>query len=388
MLERILFVDDDPIALEDYCREFRRDYEVLTAESGEAGHAALAADESITVILANMHLAGMNASEFFARAKELRPDATRLLLAGIADRQAAMAAVSEGNIFQVLTKPCPPGALAKALAAAVRQHRLLRAERELLEKTLRGSVHVLTEVLSVVSPIAFGRASRVQRLSKSVAREMGLADDWQLDVAALLSQLGCISVPDTILARVYRGDLLSIEERRIFDHHPAIASGLLKEIPQLQRVAEIVAYQERHFDGSGPPSNGRRGSEIPIEARILKAVLDFDSLESRNHAADEALDGLSGRSGWYDPDVVDALERVVRGEAACGIKSLQACDLRAGMQLAEDLTGPNGLLLMRKGQQITENSVTRLQNLAWKGALAEAFKILTTSAGRLDQAAR
>lgn len=70
------------------------------------------------------------------------------MLTGNSDQQTAIDAVNEGNIFRFLTKPCPPEMLAGALHAGIRQYQLVTAEKELLEKTLRGSIKVLTDVLS------------------------------------------------------------------------------------------------------------------------------------------------------------------------------------------------------------------------------------------------
>src|SRR5204863_3078931 len=132
-------------------------------------------------------------------------DAVRMLLTGYADLRQAIEVVNRGAIFRFLTKPCAPDALAAALDAALAQHRLVTAERELLDRTLRGSVQVLGEVLSLVNPTAFGQVVRVQRLVRELAGLIDGAGAWEIDVAAVLSRLGCVAVSEAVLAAVNRG---------------------------------------------------------------------------------------------------------------------------------------------------------------------------------------
>jgi len=68
------------------------------------------------------------------------------------------------------------------------QYRLLTAEKDLLENTLQGSIQMLTEVLSLVNPAAFGRALRVRRYIHQVATRMALDSPWRSEVAAMMSQ--------------------------------------------------------------------------------------------------------------------------------------------------------------------------------------------------------
>src|ERR1035437_9820924 len=71
----------------------------------------------------------------------------RILLTGQSNLDSAIAAVNHGQVFRFLTKPCSPQNLLAAIQSAAEQHRLITAERELLEKTLRGSIKALIEIL-------------------------------------------------------------------------------------------------------------------------------------------------------------------------------------------------------------------------------------------------
>ena len=163
------------------------------------------------------------------------------MLTGDGDIHNAVSAVNEGSIFRFLTKPCNRDTLAKALNAGLQQYRLITAERDLLENTLQGSIQVLTEVLSLVNPAAFGRALRVRRYMHQVVTRMGLASPWRFEVAAMMSQLGCVTLhPETIDA-VYGGRPLPPGEQTRFNAHPGVARDLLSKIPRMEPIAWMIA---------------------------------------------------------------------------------------------------------------------------------------------------
>jgi len=374
--EAILCVDDDANVLAAYRRQLRGRFQLDTAVGPQEGLAAVSERGPYAVVLADMRMPGMNGVEFLCRVRELAPASVRMMLTGDTGQQTAAAAVNEGNIFRFLTKPCPADVLARALAAGLEQYRLVTAEKELLEETLRGSVKVLTEVLALVNPLAFGRASRAQRLVRRLGALRGVADAWQLEVAAMLSQVGCVAVPEAVLTRVFRGANVPPRELAMFEAHPAVGEGLVRRIPRLDGVADIIAYQDKRFDGQGPPADGRAGADLPVGARVLKVALDFDHLVSLGHTPEEALGHLRHRAGWYDPAVVDALQRVVKEEIPRVPKSLTVRDLRCGMVIDQDVLGANDILLVAKGHEITEPSLHRLQNYANSGWLRESIRVL------------
>ena len=287
MSGKILCVDDEPHVLAGYERQLRKQFDIETALGGEQGLSAIAARGPFAVIVTDMRMPGMSGIEFLGRVRKLTPDSVRMMLTGNNDQHTATSAVNDGNVFRFLNKPCPAETLAEALHAGLEQYRLITAEKQLLEQTLHGSIKVLTDLLSLVSPVAFGRATRVQRLVRKVAEILKVHGGWQLDIAAMLSQIGCVTVPETVLETVYAGGDLPDEERRMFERHPQIGRGLIAQIPRLEVVAEIVAYQEKHFDGQGLPADDVKGESIPLGARILKATLDYECLRSARTNSDE-----------------------------------------------------------------------------------------------------
>src|ERR1700690_3969334 len=169
---RVPFVDDEPNVLEGLSLTLRRGYEVVLAGSGEAGLDVLTRDPTIAAVVSDMRMPGMDGATFLGKARAVLPDATRLLLTGQAELALAIAAINEGRIFRFLTKPCPPPVLVAAVEAGVELHRLVTSERVLLEQTLRGSIQMLTDVLALAAPTAFGQAVRIQRYARDLASKV------------------------------------------------------------------------------------------------------------------------------------------------------------------------------------------------------------------------
>lgn len=357
MSDRILCVDDDPNVLQAYQRSLRRRFRIETALGAEEALEAVRTQGPYAVVVADMRMPGMSGAELLAEVRRAAPETIRMMLTGHADMDTAMQAVNDGQIFRFLTKPCPPDQFAAALDAALEQHRLVTAERELLSKTLAGSVRMLTEVLSLVNPAAFGRASRVRQLVRRLCEQLQLADTWQIELAAMLSQIGCVAVPDEILAKVDRGETLTRAEAETYNGHPALGRSLVANIPRLEGVAEIIGFQECHFDGLGE----RVGEDIPLGSRILKVALDFDRLTSAGNAPDIALAILNDRAGWYDPAIVTALRAALAIEQLHVVRRVRVHELVDGLTLAEDVRSIHGTLLCARGQEVTPSMRARLR---------------------------
>lgn len=375
MSERILCVDDDPNILQAYQRALRKQYHIDSALGGEEALATVTSQGPYAVVVADMQMPGMNGVQFLARVKELAPDTVRMMLTGNADQQTALEAVNQGHIFRFMTKPCPPETFAKVLDAGIAQYRLVTAEKELLSKTVGGSIKMLTDVLAMVQPTAFGRASRVQRLVRQLCDGLNAPHAWQIAIAAMLSQVGCVAIPEETLNKVYAGRELSEAESEAFRAHPKAGQDLIANIPRLEEVAEIVGYQEKLYDGRGFPADYRSGKKIPLGSRILKVALDWDALISDGLNHEIALSEILDRKGWYDPAVVRALAGVLDIAAAHVIRKVKLSDLTDGMIVARDIRSTKGTLLCARGQELTSAMRLRLRNYAVNVGIADPIKI-------------
>src|SRR5580693_5150354 len=157
-LASVLCVDDEPRVVDSLAAHLRRSYEVLTAHGGQSALSMLKEKGPPAVIVSDMRMPEMDGATLLRQMKNLYPETTRILLTGEPGRDAAVSAINEGQIFRFLTKPCPPDVLRSAIEAGVVQHRLVVAERVLLQETLVGCIKTLIDVLAITNTVAFGRA--------------------------------------------------------------------------------------------------------------------------------------------------------------------------------------------------------------------------------------
>src|SRR6202453_3582642 len=202
-LPHVLCVDDEPRVVDGLALHLRRDYQVRTANGANSALQLLKEHGAPAVIVSDMRMPGMDGATLLKHVKHLHPETTRILLTGDPGRDVAMAAVNEGQIFRYLTKPCPADQLRTAIEAGVAQHRLLIADLVLLQGTLLGCIRALIDVLAITNPVAFGRATRGKRLAVDLAIAAGSSGFWQLEAAAMLSQVGYISLPTEQIGRAH-----------------------------------------------------------------------------------------------------------------------------------------------------------------------------------------
>lgn len=376
MSDGILCVDDDPNILDGYKRHLRKEFNLETAVGPEQGLKMVAERGPFAVVVSDLQMPGMSGIQFLARVREQVPDTVRVLLTGNADLQASIDAINQGQIFRFLTKPCAPDALANTLKAGLAQHHLITAEHELLEHTLSGSIKVLCEVLSLVNPEAFGRSTRIMRYVEAIAANLHVSELWAVKTAAMLSQIGCVILPEAVLKKVYQGETLTSEESQLFNQHPFVAYDFIVKIPRMARVAEIIKYQDMYYDGVGMSSDQRKGNKIPMEARILKVALDFDALESAGKTKVDAFHQLTQRTGWYDPSVLDALKTAFAQDLTYETRTAMVAELQEHMILAESINSNKGILLASKGQEVTQSLILRLKNFGEAGGIRQPIIVL------------
>jgi response regulator RpfG family c-di-GMP phosphodiesterase len=370
---RILCVDDEPQVLDGLSSNLRRRFEVHTALGGKEGLALMdATPGGFAVVMSDMRMPHMSGAAFLAVVRQRWPATVRLLLTGQSELEAAIAAVNEGQIFRFLNKPCPVERLIEAVEAGVEQHRLIQAEKVLLEQTLHGSIKALTDILSLQNPAVFGRATRAKAHVAQLAQHLGLRDCWALEVAAMLSPIATVTLPPETAERLYESKPLSPAEQAMVKRLPAVTEQLLANIPRLEPVREILAARDLRFDGEG---SGKKGP-IPIGARLLKIALDYDALEAEGLSSPVALDTMRGRKGVYDPDLVASFASLLGGQSAKAVvQELPLASLRPGMTFLEDVRTVTGGLLVAHGHEVTASLIERIRNFSRNVSVKEPLRV-------------
>jgi len=379
-MNRILLVDDEKNILEAYKRNLSDDFEVETADSGSAALALISTNKPFNVIVSDFKMPRMNGVELLEKVKNLTPDTIQIMLTGQAEIEAIINLINKGKVFRFLTKPCSTDDLISNIKDAVRQYELVSAEKELLGKTLGGSIKVLTDLLALAKPQAFNKTQKIRNLSRLIYNDLDIEHKWQIEIAATLSQIGCVTIPDDILKKVYKGLVLSDDENVMFLSHPSIGADMIRNIPRMEKVAEIIRYQEKKYDGSGFPDDDVKEEAIPSGSRIMKIALDFDKAVTGGEENEKVLADMKKKSGVYDQAFLKIAEKnfLHAGIAKKSFinKELDSEKLQEGMYLAEDLVTASGIIIGNKNQKITNALIAAVKNYVKNNQLKEKLKVL------------
>jgi len=411
----LLFVDDEENILSSLKRIFRPlKYQILTASSGAKGLEILE-QQHIDLIISDMRMPEMDGAEFLSQAAEKYPDTARILLTGYADMSATIAAINRGNIFKYISKPWEENDLKLTVQLALERKRLLElthrqneelkelnanlekkvAERtqelrramgaiekthESLKKSYTSSIRIFSNLIDMRAQSLAGHSRRVANQARSLALQMRLTNTEVQDIlfAGLLHDIGKIGLNDELINKPY--EKLSPADRAIVNKHTVIGEGILMALEPLQGTARIIRAHHECFDGSGYPDH-LKGAKIPLGARILSVVNDYDALLSgtllhHKMAPERAQQYLVENSGKrYDPQIVDAfLVRVSEaGEKEKKTIIIKSRHLLSGMVLAKDLITADGVLLLSEGYLLEEKIIDKIFKL--EQSLEEQFDI-------------
>jgi len=334
MSERIpiLCVDDEPHVLEGLRLHLRRRFDVWMATSGPAALELLEERGPPHIVVSDMRMPGMDGATLLREIRRRHPDVVRLLLTGHTGLDAAISAVNEGGIFRFLVKPCPREELVRSLLMAERQHQLQRSERELLEQTLAGVVSLLTDLVSLAAPEQAARTQRLRRYVMGMAAHLELDDAWQVELAAMLADVG------TLVTQ--RGDA------------EAVTARLLKPIPRLDVCAAMIAARTNRPDPQTCQAILQERRRVELGAMLLRAASALDKAVHEGQDETVAARKLLQHGGPYAPQVLKALEEFVLGQGGKQVE-LDPRALYAGLILEQDLVSVTGATVLPRGQVIT-----------------------------------
>jgi response regulator RpfG family c-di-GMP phosphodiesterase len=328
---------------------------------------------------------GMNGIELLTQVHNNYPDVTRILLTGAADLDMALDAINKGHIFRFLLKPCSEEILLAAVKDGLRQNELLTSERDLLKKTLYGSIKVMIDILSVLSPDIFAQSGRLRNLARDLAAALHLEDQsWEIELAALLSQIGTVTIPKVIIERWHRGEALEEPELKMIRSIPRMGKILIRNIPRLEKIAEAVGYQNCTYNGQATMDNPT-ANMIPLMARILKVIIDYDVLTEKIQDPVIAFQGMLNHEAEYDPNIMAAFRLMVFPKnghssyqvtsAARGEKEIRIENVRLGMVLSRDVIDKTGTLIVAKGALNNNVLLQKLINCSHSQTISEIVYI-------------
>lgn len=366
---KILYVESDRSRIDGTLESLRSDHPVLLADCGGNAMPILVADPDVAVLIAEIAPADPACGALLGRVRAERPDVVTLVLSDPADQADAIAAVNRGDAFRFVLRPFHDDELSTAVAAAIEYHRLRTAERVLLEDTLRGSLDALTELVALTSPAVFGRMSRVRARVHEISATLGVVAGWQLEVAALLSQVGHVVLPVATTEKLHASQRLSDEEAVQVARVPGVISQLISAVPRLETVREILSRIARE----SRPTSSAHPALVEHGAAILQIAIDLDRLEGEGRTRREAVAVLRERVGRYDDEILAKLAR--KREEPKPAREVSVAALHPGMVLGQDARLRDGTLVISRGAPVTATVLEKVRALG-EGALREPIYLV------------
>jgi response regulator RpfG family c-di-GMP phosphodiesterase len=396
----ILFVDDEENVLRSLFRLFiDEECAVFTAPSGGDGLEILARHE-IAVVVSDQDMPEMRGTEFLALVKERSPDTIRMILTGQAELSAAVDAINRGGAYQYVTKPWDNDSLLMSLRGAIERYQLVKENKYLTELTLRQKdelqkwsaeleMHVqqqtvdlqrknkelarlnekvtrnlrsftvtVSNLIELRDKTVASHSVTVAAISREMARFLGLTaeETENITIAAQLHDIGKIGLSDAALPK--RFEALTLDEAAEYRRHPVRGQAAIDSNEVISEAGVMIRGHHESFDGTGFP-DGLKGGEIPLGSRIISIADRYDRVH-RDTSIDVALQEVwSLRSKYFDPDLYNPLEKVVKDGKWHALpsdhsveKEIPLDDLRIGMILSREVRGGTGVLVLPSGVKL------------------------------------
>ncbi len=390
---RILVVDDERIVLTALRETLRLEGYEVVATSDPLEALDIIQRTRFSVILTDQQMPVLTGLEFLAQAKEVQPNAVRILITAVLSLNTVIDAINKGEIYRFIVKPWLREELLVTVRNAVQRYELvlnnekLQAEaldmnrrlqeqvdrvnaqnRELerlnttLHENLDRSVQLCLKTIETFYPVLGGRARRTLELCKAIGEGANLPADQRkiLEISAQLHGIGLIGTPRELIRKWQLApDSLSEAERALIELHPALGQELVGFVADLGPVSSVIRAHRERFDGQGYPDR-LSGEQIPSLARLLAVCIGYAS-SNGDAAGIEAVKSQSGTA--YDPDAVRAFLRCLpKAVVPRNQREVLLSELQPGMVLATGIYTYNGVLLIPEGQVLNQPQIDKLKN--------------------------
>jgi HD-GYP domain-containing protein (c-di-GMP phosphodiesterase class II) len=232
----------------------------------------------------------------------------------------------------------------------------------------------MRDILSMVDPTVFGQAQRIERMVRALGKALDYSPIWELEVAALLCQIGQVTLPEDVRTFSNQPNKLNPHEIKLIERIPDVSAALLKHIPGFDTISEIVALQDKRFDGTGHPAIAVAGRDIPLGSRIIRLVRDVLKMEDSGLTRRAALEQCLNMPGHHDPTILElAVDHFAGIEFIEELVSFAA--LRAGMITRSAIHDNAGRMMVAPGLEITPALLSSLENIHWRTGIKEPIEV-------------
>ena len=411
---QVLFVDDEENVLRSLRRLFVDEaYEIIVANSGEEALRVIQSNPDIGLIVSDQRMPGLTGVDFLAKAREIAPDALRILLTGYADINAVAEAINRGGAYRYITKPWKDQELIQIIGEAAQQYSLRKENKRLqeiikrkndelrkwntqlesyvqeqtleiqeknkklehlnknLKDNFRNSILAFSGLVELRDKRTANHSNNVAEIATKVARSMGLPihDLETITIAALLHDIGKIGIPDALL--IQEVEHMDTQGEKEYQKHSVRGQAAIDSVENLRSAGVLIRHHHEWFNGSGFPDK-LYGRKIPLGSRIITAADFFENTARKldlENKVDATLEILKNKNGiMFDPEIYPHIRSVVKDIYAklevttgMGEKELDVNNIKEGMVISKDVKSGTGIILLSKGTKLNDRNIQALK---------------------------
>jgi len=281
-----------------------RDVRVLRAGNGEEA-LGIVRREPVAVVVSDNLLPGMLGVELLSRVRDLSPDTVRVLLTETAGLPTAAEATTRGEVSRFHVKPWLDEEIVRTVEEGLWRYRVVRSLRPGDDAAL----HAIAQTIELRDPYTRGHCDRMAAFALKIAEAMDLPEGTRRAIkhGSWLHDCGKIGVPEAILNRPGK---LSTADFEVIKKHPVWGADVGRQANLPEEVINIILHHHERFDGRGYPT-GAKGTEIPLEARIVAVADIFDAMSTdrpyaKGYEREEVMRVMGVlRGAALDPQLVD-----------------------------------------------------------------------------------
>lgn len=278
----ILAIDDEENNLALIKRTLRKDYDVITASSGEEALKIIQEYGSkIALILSDQKMPNMEGTDFFRKITDDYPQIIKILLTGHSNFDILVEAINDCHLFQYMLKPFDPEQLCMVVENGIKKYELTSSRKQILHdlsELFYKTIKSIAQALDARDEYTHGHSLRVTLYSLALAKHLNIDDELleEIEITGLLHDIGKIAIPDRILLKPAK---LTDEEFAIIKTHPELGEKLVEGIEKLKLISSWLKSHHERYDGKGYPE-GLAGEQIPLSSRIIALADTYDAMTS------------------------------------------------------------------------------------------------------------
>ncbi|MFC1606463.1 response regulator [Candidatus Latescibacterota bacterium] len=372
----ILVVDDTVENIDVLNGILKEDYKIKVALNGEKALKIAESKEPPDLILLDVMMPDMDGYEVCVRLKSNSATAKIPVIFVTAKTEVEDETMGfELGAVDYITKPVSPPTVQARVKTHIELFNSRNSIEQMLSKTLMGSIKLLSDILALANPQAFSQASRLKRYARDIAAYLKLSEVWKYEMAALLSQIGCVTIPHDILEKILADEKLTIKEKEMYKTIPVIGQDLLDNIPRLNLLAKMIGQQQETLSTVKAAEDVIKWDPIVLGGQILKVAIEYDKLISVGVAPRMAIIEMKNRGGIYPPVLLNAISETQVDLVEVTDMSVKIDELRDGMILLDDIITTSDIKLFKSGSEVTSYMLKLIQRYTKYMKIREPIRI-------------